>query len=220
MNFDFGKYWDTRIVPLLSTPAIKMCITRAIKQYLKYENPGKKYDKKHAPAWYILENDDYKKAYTEYETNITADLMAAGQIREKNDEESIDHYNIYIKRILQPYFEHFERTNMAAYRCNKSASFYWNTSVALQLAYLLEPNENWFVVVGNGWYATIINKTKTKMFDMFYYNENDASRGALAALIEVTRTDPRPADTAPAILKKKFLKKLSAEQIKKYISDL
>jgi len=219
MNFDFGKHWDTRIVPLLALPEIKTCITRAINQYLKYENPGKIYDKKHAPAWYILENDDYKKAYAEYETNITAELVAAGQLREKKDEESIDQYNNYTKRKLQPYLDHFERTNMAAYRCDKSAGFYWNTSVALQLAYLLEPNENWFVI-GNGWYATIINQPKTKMFDMFYYNEHDASRGALAALIEVTRTDPRPASTAPAILKKKFLKNLSTEQIKKYISDL
>ena len=191
MNFDFGKHWDTRIVPLLSTRDIKSSITKTINLYLKYEHPGRLYDKKHAPAWYILENDDYKKAYAEYETNITAELMAAGQLREKKDEESIDQYNIYTKRKLQPYLEHFERTNMAAYRCNKSAWIYWNTNVGFDLANLVEPNEGWRVV-GNPWYATIVNKDSTKVFDLLSYNEQDDTRGGAAAIAEATRTDPRP----------------------------
>lgn len=190
MNFDFGKHWDTRIVPLLSTRDIKISITKTMKHYLKYEHPGRLYDKKHAPAWHISEDDSYTKALAEYETKITAELMAAGQLREEKNFESTEQYSAYIKRQVQPYLDHFERTNIAAYQC-KSAWVYWTPNVGLDLAELLEPTGGWRVI-GNPWYATIVNKDSTKVFDLLAYNKEDETRGGAAAIAEATRTDPHP----------------------------
>lgn len=191
MNFDFGQHWDTRIVPLLSTRDIRSSITKTMKHYLKYEHPGRLYDKKHAPAWHISEDDAYQKAYAAYETKITADLRAAGQFNKKFEQLATpERYNAYIKQKVKPYMEHFERTNIAAYQC-KSAWVYWNTNVGIDLAYLVEPNEGW-QVIGTPWYATIVNKDRTRVFDLLAYNEQDETKGGAVALREATCTDPHP----------------------------
>jgi hypothetical protein len=85
--------------------------------------------------------------------------------------------------------EHFERTNIAAYRC-MSACFYWNTTFGWLIARLVEPREKWRVLK-NAWHATVVNEDRSKLFDILYWDPADVSRGGAFAISEATRTDVR-----------------------------
>ena len=190
MNFDFGQHWDTRIVPLLTTRSIKQCITKAINNFLKDYKPDLKYDKTGAPAWFISISDFYAQAHLDYQNKISAELVKAGQFEEQDeDEDWEDYYDHYLKEKVRPYMDHFERTNIASYQC-MGGCFYWNTTFGLQMARLIEPFEDWRVL-RNAWHATVVNRDRTKVFDILYYNQNDATRGGAFAISEATRTDPR-----------------------------
>ena len=191
MNFDFGKHWDDRIVPLLSTRRVKICVTQAINTYLNCVAPGQKYDKKHAPAYYMAW-DFYVDRISEYENKMITKLVRARQFRKKaKGEDEDDYYELYLKDRVKPYTDHFDRTNIAAYQCF-SACFYWNTTFGLLLANLVEPTEKWRVLK-SAWHATVVNEDMTKVFDILYWDPTDVtgSRGGAFAIAEATRTDPR-----------------------------
>ena len=191
MNFDFGKHWDTRIVPLLSTRQVKSCITQAINTYLKYECPWRTYDKKRAPADYVAGGAFYADPYADYEAKIIRKLVRAGQFRKRRPSETEDdYYEHYLKAAVAPFMEHFERTNIASYQC-MSACFYWNTTFGLLIARLVEPREKWRVLK-NAWHATVVNEDRSKVFDILYWDPADVTRGGALAISEATRTDMRP----------------------------
>ena len=193
MNFDFGKHWVERIVPLLSTRRIKTCVTQAINTYLKCVAPEQKYDKKHAPAYYTSWGFYVDRA-SEYENKMIAKLVRAGQFRKKaKGEDEDDYYELYLKDRVKPYTDHFDRTNIAAYQC-MGACFYWNTTFGLLLASLVEPTEKWRILK-SAWHATVVNEDMTKVFDILYWDPTDVtgsgSRGGAFAIAQATRTDPR-----------------------------
>jgi hypothetical protein len=184
INYDFGKHWNTKIKPLLDLPRVQKSLEKGINDYLSRGLSGKKYKKNTCPANYSSDNC-YAQLMMRKRENILERLEEEGKLPERylelkntNLEEEDDYEDLteeywdLEQEILKPYFEwNIIKYDLETYYIHNSC--HWtNPTFGLTLAKLVEPNEKWMVRRGDE-HTTVINKEKTKVFDILYWGIDD-----------------------------------------------
>ena len=202
VNYDFGKFWGTTIVPFLDDPKIKASIIKGINMYLSHYPGKKKYDpEKPCPAMYssldwhcqlldrkqrhllkVLEKHKLlPQEYLDLRDNWTDDMP----------EEDAQRLFDLEQEIVSPYLYDWEETkhNMESYvLCLGCRS--WAPTFELTLARLVEPDEKWRVREGK-LHATVINENNTKVFDLIYWTlDGRAEEYTFGDPIPIPKRDP------------------------------
>lgn len=180
VNYDFGKYWDTKIIDLLDHPDIKDAIRKGINKYLKSRGWDGKYEKDTVPAAYtdsfyyadimrrldkrvyqrLIEKDKVPLELLKLEcyTNSFDDDDAIKDVYE-NDLHEKKH-----KFLNKKFPWSSKKYDMETY-CVVDSSHSWAPTFELTLAKLVKPKEEWRVLKGHK-HSTVINKDNTKVFDL------------------------------------------------------
>jgi hypothetical protein len=177
INFDFGKHWQTRIVPHLDNHDLGKSIKEGVNDY----STIKRYRANTVPALYSS-TDYYATLMERKEELLIEQLRKANKLParylklEKQIEEAgefefdlisqLDHKILKTKReIFKPYL------GWDAIKYNlESCILYngchsWAPTFELTLAKLVEPEEEWYVRKSER-HSTVINKSHTKVFDL------------------------------------------------------
>ncbi len=186
INYDFGKNWETKIVPHLSKPIIKKAIRKGVNKYLSHWPDGKKYKANTAPASYSskdgyacgIMNRQRKIKMKELKKNnlLSKELLDLKKLRDSYTKDDIDlFWNDYGQevvdakgRLLKPYFSWIAIKDRLETYYLSGGCYSWAPTFELELARLVEPNENWHVRKSKK-HATVINDTETKVFDLLYW---------------------------------------------------
>lgn len=187
VNYDFGKNWKTEIVPLLETPEVLKAIRKGVNDYLKRTGGTKKYVKNTPPARYssgdgyatfmdkkmenliyqLRQENNLPKAFNKVENELSIFYKSNntnGDEMERLNDIYFNEYNkLYrkyfcwknIKHTMEPYVFY-------------GACHWWAPTFCLTLANLVEPDQEWQIRKGEK-HTTIINKNKTKVFDLVYW---------------------------------------------------
>lgn len=213
VNYDFGTFWKTAVVPHLDNPLIKKSIAKGVDLY--YEDRlipiKKKYDpSKPCPASYCT-SDAYAALTDRIRDNIIEILGKKNLLPQEfidaktldDSEEGDGSFLRLYEEITEPYLEWEEvKYNLESYVLYHSC-WAWAPTFELTLARLVEPDEEWRVRKGKK-HATVINKTNTKVFDLLYwaaddrlenymfgdiipFSERDPSRGGKSAYIDSSK---------------------------------
>jgi hypothetical protein len=179
MNYNFKDNWNDIILPHLDTVIMKKAMKKGILGYLNndlfYGNKLKnfKFDK---PPY------EYSSCITllqsEWEDEIIKTLKKHGILKleyDKYDVEYDDYKKEYIDPILEPYLKKYKKTHMDAF-CLWGGCHWWNPTFCLTLANIILPDEEWRVRRSE-YHTTIVNKNDTKIFDILYYDKDDATLG-------------------------------------------
>jgi hypothetical protein len=193
-NYDFKGKWKL-IIPLLDIPKVKSTIRRGIKHYIinyieplyDYERLKGRNDTRLPAHW--SRGDSYSCEWDNIQSEITDMLINNGiimsyddfilknygyktlsEINEEDEDSIYEKYNEYIEPIIEPYIIFEMKKDWKSY-CIMGACHSWNSTFCLTLAKLLMPTENW-EVVSNHLHTTVVNKSRTKVFDILMYDEN------------------------------------------------
>lgn len=203
-NFDFKENWG-EIYKRLDYHTIKCIIKSSIKKYLRDFNTNIKYDKNQFPFHYSSRNydviitDEEKDKLRERLTvdgTIEKDLKFPNYEKilkkcrndknkadlifdEKYEKYLVSHqfykYQKYCDKIMSPYINEMMKNNYKSY-CFRGGCHYWNNTFCLKMATYIDPKEKW-EVVSNHLHTTVVNKSRTKVFDILMYNENTEDFG-------------------------------------------
>lgn len=177
INYNFGKNWTTQIKPLLDLPKVQRAITRGVNGYLSnWPDNGHRYKKNTPPAQYSS-NDGYAQLMWRKEENILEELEKAGKLPERyvelqntdleDDDLSTEYFELQ-QEIVKPYLEwDVIKYNLESY-CLFGSCHWTAPTFGLTMARLVEPNEKWLVQSSEK-HTTVINKEKTKVFDLLYW---------------------------------------------------
>jgi hypothetical protein len=176
INYDFGKHWQTDIVPHLNSPKLQRSIRKGIQNHAiitKYRYT--------APALYCY-TDHYGKLMKRKGKllieqfrkenklpikylKLEKQMDRAGKLEISSISQSDDKFLKAKKRILRPYLcWNATRNDLESYVLF-NGSHSWAPTFELTLAKLVEPNEEWYVRKGKQ-HSTVINRSHTKVFDL------------------------------------------------------
>lgn len=197
MNYNFKENWYDIVLPLLQHPSIKKNIKKGITNFIKDCNSYyKEYDSKICPAQYSS-NDSWITYIEDFEEQLTTKLIETGFLNQSPifaDDIDMDEcpeyleYEKYKENILEPFIKHHQKTALRAYQIF-GACHWWNPTFGLALAKLIYPNEKWTVKIGY-YHTTVINNSKTLVFDILYFDENDDTKGGKKAIEEANKPSP------------------------------
>ncbi len=180
-NYDFGNNWKSKIVPHLDDPKIKKAIKDGINSYLRnFPKCTKTYSNTRSPASYSSK-DGYDTLMTRKKERLIETLKADGLVPkeyiklekqieslEDDDDDLMNELSAMEEEILEPYFVWNEiKYDLESYYLSGSCHW-WAPTFELTLAKIVEPKEEWIVRVGEK-HTTVINKKKTKVFDLLYW---------------------------------------------------
>jgi hypothetical protein len=192
MNYDFKSNWFDIVVPLLSLPKVKESIKKGITKWINSQNCyiGTVYDASKCPASYGR-GDGWAMHMNEYEDKLRQKLRLTGYLKPyiedtfdgKEDPDAIywKHYEAEISQ-MEPFVKSYEQIALRAYQMF-GACHWWNPTFCLTLARIIYPNEVWRVQRGLK-HTTVVNKDKSLVFDILYYDEKDDTRGGSKALLD------------------------------------
>lgn len=184
INYDFGKHWKDNIVLVLDHPKVQSAIRKGVNEYLSIFPTKKKYLQYTAPADYSSK-DGYMMITDRQRKKMLKMLRMKSllpkkfltlekKVRESEDDDD----DLWIKleemkdKILEPYFSWDKiKNNLETYYLSGSCHW-WAPTFELTLAKLVMPNETWKVQFGKA-HTTVLNKSKTKVFDLLYWCDND-----------------------------------------------
>jgi hypothetical protein len=182
VNYDFGKHWNTKIVPLLDHPAIKKAIKAGVNSYLLSVPTREKYQRDTPPAryatadWYdslMMRKRDHLLEKLRQEGKLPAeylvleDLVKIQKPEEDDGEQGLQLLELQA-RILEPYTGWDAIKHDIESYCLFRGCHWYNPTFCLTLARLAEPHEAWTILAGNK-HTTIINKSRTKVFDLQFW---------------------------------------------------
>ena len=199
-NFNFKDNWG-EIYKRLEYHSVQCVIKSSIKKYLRETNFPLTYDKELLPchysqgdAWTFIVSDEEKDKLRERLTidgTIEKDLKfpnykkilkkcrndktKADAIYDEKYEKYLDShqsykYETYCNEKMKPYIDEIMKNNYKSYKL-RSGCHYWNNTFSLKMANYIFPKENW-EVISNHLHTTVVNKNRTKVFDILMYNEN------------------------------------------------
>lgn len=210
MNYDFKSNFESNILPLLQTDAIKRSMAKGIKAYLKNErisNEGNThykpptFEKNKLPFDYLgRENMPLEEYLNDLEDRLKREGRLRYESREPkhadySDKELYnkayeDWYNVvrelnyeyeyYKQRVLKPFEDEWKRKNYRSYALY-GGCFWYNKTFGLELAKAVMPLENWGLIKSD-LHLTIANEDNSKVFDILYYDEHDETFGGKNAL--------------------------------------
>lgn len=183
INYDFGKNWNT-IIPYLDHPEIKKAIRDGVNDYLSNWDNGERYRINTPPAKYSSKDGycmlmDRKRdlKFDELRSNKLLPESYLDKEKKLNDRNSDSDrgYTTLWKmkdKILKEYFTWDKiKYDLESYYLSGSCHSYAPT-FELTLAKLVLPNEEWSIQSSDK-HTTVINKDKTKVFDLLYYCNDD-----------------------------------------------
>jgi len=189
MNYDFKTNWEEKIKPILKTPALQKALKQSIKKYLKTDHSSyiDKYDKTKLPLEYARV-DSFCILYNEIKDKVIEDLLKWEIIKENPiplsaDDDDCDtrmDWEESIQHITEPYIRDRMEKNYQAY-CLYGACFWYNTNFGLKLAQTIMPSVKWIVKRSNI-HATVVSTDEKLVFDILYYNEDEANFGGRNAI--------------------------------------
>jgi hypothetical protein len=203
-NFDFGKYWKTKIVPHLDNPEIQKAIRDTIifsdhysgKTYPEYCP----YSAHITPVWYwsvmdrriehlyqkYKDSDDFseelKKAYDNLAKLSQSDNTNPDDIKRAQFELRNCAITTYF---TWPKTKHYIETYIILH---KSVCSLLALTFGLSLARLVEPDEKWRIRCGKE-HATVINEDCTKVFDLTFWSKDGRLKNLLFG-DEIYNDDP------------------------------
>lgn len=189
MNYDFGKNWRSKIVPLLSNPKIKMAIKKGVNSFLRCHKISGKYEEHKMPAYYST-SDGYAELMLRKQEKFFADLKQKGKwhcdlrstdvellkqdgviLEEEDSEDEDEDFWILQAQVEGMIFEHYhrqlKREDLESYVFMHSCHW-WAPTFELTLAKLVEPKEKWRVIQSDK-HSTVVNKDNTRVFDILYW---------------------------------------------------
>ena len=188
MNYDFKANWDYVILPLLSNLSIKKSIKKGITKFIKECELNEEYNCKKCPAEYTT-NDGWVTYIEDYKETLANKLIETGFLKQSpiidDDEDPFENpeyleYENYKETILEPFIKHHKLTSLRAYQIF-GACHWWNPTFCLSLAKLIYPHEKWISLSGEN-HTTVVNKERTLVFDILYFDENDVTKGGQKAI--------------------------------------
>jgi hypothetical protein len=207
MNYDFQSNWDRIVLPLIALPVVQKSIKKGIQSWIKSQGSEdrQKYRKGESPASYSR-TDGWMMAIDEYKETLKGHLISTGFIKEYEEKEHVytdaeladdasiedefgteafQQYCDQTDKALEPFIIHYGNTSLRAYQMF-GACHWWNPTFSLTLAKLIYPGETWIVKRGKE-HTTVVNKNKTLVFDILYFDLADPTLGGATAL--TTSTD-------------------------------
>lgn len=201
MNYNFRENWNDVILPLLSLPKVKKSIKKGITSYINDGNCYKDiiYSPSNCPASY-QRGDGWIVYIDNYQEKLTEKLLESGFLKKDenepstNDDGEMDHYldtdnyilyKNYKEELINPFIKHHEKTSLRAYQMF-GACHWWNPTFCLTLAKFIYPNEKWLVKRGV-YHTTIVNKNKTLVFDILYFDETNETNGGKLAIFDASK---------------------------------
>ena len=190
-NFDFGKHWQTKIVPHLNNKKLLNAIRKGVNSYLAgFPACKKRYRKDTAPAYYTS-SDGYYMLMDRKNEEMLEKLRNENKLPEKYlrleskiaemDQEEYEEDDVGCKlqerlwrmkdKILKPYTDWNAICNDLETYVLMHSCHWWAPTFELILAKLVEPDEKWHVRIGEK-HSTVINKDDTKCFDLLYWAHN------------------------------------------------
>lgn len=194
MNYDFKTNWVERVLPVLKTKPIQNAIKRGIKRYLRDCDINETYERTKLPYYYAT-GDYHSQLHMRDDEKLEADLiekcilqkdpnMPAGNddcdFDEYQESENASKYQEYKDNIMNPYIKERIDNQYQSYQCFGACHWY-NPTFGLTLARIVLPNETW-IILTDELHTTVTNKTRTLVFDILYYDENEADFGGKRAL--------------------------------------
>lgn len=194
MNYDFKENWNDIVLPLLTHTSVKRSIKKGLNKFIKdgqsYEDT---YDIKKCPASYCS-NDGWVTYIEDFKEQLTNKFLETGYLKQEPiPKEGVEYeecpeyleYEKYRDELLEPFIKHHEKTSLRAYQVF-GACHWWNPTFSLTLAKLIYPNEKWTTLSGE-YHTTVVNREKTLVFDILYFDENDDTKGGKNAINEATK---------------------------------
>lgn len=182
-NYDFGKKWNKKIKSHLDNPIIKKAIRKGVNDYLKNFPTKRKYVPNTIPADYSSK-DAYMMIIDRKREELLEELRESNSLPKKflrlekkmrhtdDCEELATEHLEMMDKILNPYFTWDKvKYDLETYYLSGACHWYAPT-FELELAKLVEPNENWYVRSGED-HTTVINEDETKLFDLLYWCDGD-----------------------------------------------
>jgi hypothetical protein len=215
-NYDFGKNWQTQVVPHLEKPAIKKAIRAGIKSYFKFVAPKNRrhYKKDTVPASYSS-CDWWASRIWKRESKLMLDHEAKNILPRNLIYKEGCNGDRFMKRrdkYLQQFFNWETLKHEIGSYVLHNGCFDWAPTFELELAKLVEPHEKWSVREGSH-HCTVINSDESRVFDLNYWaltgsrydrfideeqvEEKDTTLGGKAAFI-LSKIDCTVADQAEA----------------------
>lgn len=187
VNYDFGKKWESEIVPLLNNSRLKKSIRDGVNNYLLELNIKKKYKKKTPPSLYNCIDVYYELMERKY-NYIIENLKKECKLPKKYlkiEKKINDKNNLFENIKLDRQIFRLENKILKPYKkwkvIGKSIESYilfdgkfWAPTFELTLARLVCPEEDWSVRYGKS-HSTVINKDETKCFDIIYWAYNNSN---------------------------------------------
>lgn len=178
-NFNFDKYWNLIIIPLLDDPRVIVGIDEGIRSCKAELNWS--YGDSHAPAAYTYKDSWAQHMLDFWQDVLNPTLLELGIMKpdtnDKGDDDYFDNDSLYFEykeyndKICEPFIDHMVKTNIKAYQpfgmCHQ-----WNPTFGLTLANVVCPNEKWKVVTSKN-HSTVVNIDHSKYFDILWYDKKD-----------------------------------------------
>ena len=199
INFDFKNNWS-EIVKRLDYHSVQCIIKSSIKKYLRDTDHPRKYNKELFPCQYG-EGDNYEIINDEIEDELKERLIKDGIISKDWDAPDYENilkkckgddikaneiydkkyekyeesgkwyrYESYCQDKMKPYIYDIMKQNYKSYKL-RGGCHWWNNTFGLKMATYIFPKEKW-EVVSNHLHTTIVNKNRTKVFDILLYDED------------------------------------------------
>jgi hypothetical protein len=186
------------VLPLISLPIVQKSIKKGIQSWIKSQGGdcSEEYCKGKPPADY-QRGDGWAEDLENFKEGIAKDLISTGFLKEYEtkldsdgfidedlDSEEFWKYCEYRDAALEPFVKYYEKTSLRAYQMY-GACHWWNPTFCLTLAKLIYPTETWLVQRGKE-HTTVVNKNKTLVFDILYFDPADPTLGGANALAKST----------------------------------
>lgn len=181
VNYNFGKNWKKKIVPILDDPKMIRAVKRLKRNYIAYIKRA--YQCKNCyvddcPS-HFSSNDSHDMIEMEKDDQLIEQLRKDGKLTKKfikiekkykncNEEDADDIFEEYedVKEdLLQEYHEwSYQKYQLESFFMCGGCHLHAPT-IGLTMAKLVEPNEHWKIRTSDD-HTTVINKEQTKVFDL------------------------------------------------------
>lgn len=183
INYDFGKNWLTKIVPVLDNPKIIRSLKKLQKDFAKCMNNNSIINSDLSPAklcftdWYVtvmMRKDDLTVEKLRKEGKLTKEYL---DIENKMNSlpDNDDQFDDLCEDLMDVQYDMLEEIHnwnnskyyLESYLMGGGCHFMAPT-FEIALAKLVEPTEKWRVQSSKK-HSTVINETNTKIFDFLYW---------------------------------------------------
>jgi hypothetical protein len=171
LNFDFGKHWNAKIVPLLKNSSLQKAIRDGVNEFIspfpflgryRHDMPPSRYGRTDYDRCLMHRKEDVLIETLRKQNKLPASYLKLEKA-DPDDKEYDGQKLLKAKHeILKPYFAWNNIRNDLESYLLVLGCHYWAPTFELTLARLVEPRERWVVVAGEK-HSTVMNKAGTNV---------------------------------------------------------